>query len=79
MREAAHGNHYLRGMAWPDAWRAAGWDGGAETPFMNPGDKLTKVEANAPPSSPRNGNWMNDRFAGLFDLDPAPEMLEKKA
>jgi hypothetical protein len=64
MRQEAHGKHYLRGMDWPEAWRAAGWDGGAETPFMNPGDKLTPAEAAAPVAAPPRG-WLADRFAEI--------------
>lgn len=70
MRERAHHFHYLQGMDWVDAWKAAGWGGGAETPFMNPGDKLTPAEAAAPPAEPRD--WKADRFAELFTTFDEP-------
>jgi len=75
MRAEAHHFHYIRGVDWPEAWRAAGWtgDGNAETPFCNPGEGVTgRPSRIIVESNPAPRGWVADRFAEI-DYLPSPE------
>lgn len=77
MRERAHSNHYLSKMDWPEAWRRAGWegDGGAETPFCNPGETIDGKPAKViVTSNPYEHNtWVSRRFAEIDCLPSSDE------